>query len=61
MKCLQMLIHHRRLIWNLILLDFKVRYAGSTVRIAVDARWPDNDSGELLLGVRKHPANSVYA
>ncbi|MET0513762.1 MAG: ABC transporter permease [Nitrospiraceae bacterium] len=29
MKCFQMLIHHRRLIWNLILLDFKVRYAGS--------------------------------
>ncbi len=29
MSCLFMLIRHRRLIWNLTLLDFKVRYAGS--------------------------------
>ena len=29
MSCLRMLIRHRRLIWNLTLLDFKVRYAGS--------------------------------
>lgn len=29
MSCLQMLFRHRRLIWNLTVLDFKVRYAGS--------------------------------
>lgn len=29
MSCLRMLFRHRRLIWNLTLLDFKVRYAGS--------------------------------
>lgn len=29
MSCLRMFIRHRRLIWNLILLEFKVRYAGS--------------------------------
>lgn len=29
MNCLRMLFRHRTLIWNLIVLDFKVRYAGS--------------------------------
>ena len=29
MSCLRMFIRHRRLIWNLIILEFKVRYAGS--------------------------------
>jgi lipopolysaccharide transport system permease protein len=29
MNCLRMLIRHRRLFWNLILIEFKVRYAGS--------------------------------
>lgn len=29
MSCLRMLFRYRRLIWRLILLDFKVRYAGS--------------------------------
>jgi len=29
MRCLQMLFGHRRLIWDLTVLDFKVRYAGS--------------------------------
>src|SRR5437879_2673535 len=29
MSCFHMLFRHRRLIWNLTLLDFRLRYAGS--------------------------------
>ena len=29
MSCLRMFFRHRRLLWNLIILDFRVRYAGS--------------------------------
>ena len=34
MSCLRMLFRHRRLIWNLTLLDFRVRYAGSRLGLA---------------------------
>lgn len=34
MSCFQLLFHHRRLIWNLTLLDFKVRYVASRLGFA---------------------------
>lgn len=33
MSCLGLFVQHRRLIWNLTVLDFKIRYAGSRLRL----------------------------